>query len=241
MEFSGLFDLVVNSAKENIIMSLEYFVFIRFDDKLYIDIKEIGSIIMPFDDLEKYESLKIYYELSQLLTNRKSLVVEIAGYAHGDYKIPTLEKERSWFIDCVYLLEDYEANSKSISTGNYYPYLYNCNPYNLRDTEVSADVDIEGFYKIFNDMYGFNNGYFEKRLTEYTNRVIEYNINLIDEGLNEITSSRGFEDAKNIGILLELYKADGMNNDILHMIYENTISLNGRREYDPFILALLSH
>lgn len=235
MEFSGLFDFIVNSAKENLIVNLEYFVFIKFEDKLYVDCKMIGSIIMPFCDLEKYESLKIFYELSQLLIDNKNLVVEIGGYARQQY-----ENDDKWFIDCAYLYENRDTSQKSVEKGNCYPYLYNINPCYLKDMDVHTDADIKGFTNKFNNMYGYSNLYFEERLTEYKNRIVDYNIKFIEEKINNITSSTSYEDIKNIGNLLELYKMDKMNSDIILLIYANLISPEGRKIYDPYISVLLS-
>lgn len=236
MEFSGLYDIAVNSVKNNIIKNLEYFTFVKFSDKLYIDISNIGSIIIPFNDIAKYECLNIYYELSLLLIiKEKNLIVEMVGYERGGVK-----NYNEWFIDCAYLFEDCKSRSKSVENGKYCPYLYNVNPRDLKDMDVSPEEDIEKFYNIFNNMYGYNSSYFGKRLTEYTNKIVEYNIKWIEEEVDEITSSKSYEDAKNISSLIELYKIDEMNSDIFLMIYYNLLSAKERSVYDPYVFALLS-
>lgn len=236
MEFSGLYDIAVNSVKENIIENLEYFTFVKFSDKLYIDISNIGSIIIPFNDIVKYESLNIYYELSLLLIiKERNRIVEMVGYERSGAK-----NYNEWFIDCAYLFEDCKSKSKSIENGKYCPYLYNVNPRDLKDMDVFPEEDIEKFYNKFNNMYGYNNIYFEKRLTEYTNRIVVYNIKWIEEQMDEITSSKSYKNIKNISSLLELYKIDEMNSDIVLMIYYNLISAKERLAYDPYVFALLS-
>ena len=237
MEFSGLYDIAVNSVKENIIENLEYFTFVKFSDKLYIDISNIGSIIIPFNDIVKYESLNIYYELSLLLIiKERNRIVEMVGYERSGVK-----NYNKWFIDCAYLFEDCKSKSKSIENGKYCPYLYNVNPQDLKDMDVSPVQDIEKFYNKFNNMYGYNNLYFEKRLTEYTNRIVVYNIKWIEEQMDEITSSKSYKNIKNISSLLELYKIDEMNSDIVLMIYYNLIkNAKERSAYDPYVFALLS-
>ena len=90
-------------------------------------------------------------------------------------------------------------------------------------------------------MYGYNNLYFEKRLTEYTNRIVDYNIKWIEKEMGEITSSKSYKNIKNISSLLELYKIDEMNSDIVLMIYYNLIkNAKERSAYDPYVFALLS-
>jgi len=71
MEFSGLFDITHGR-----IIFLKYFLFIKFNDYIYIDIKSIGDVIMPFEEFRKNKLLKMYYELSLLLIENKNIIIE---------------------------------------------------------------------------------------------------------------------------------------------------------------------
>ena len=64
MEFSGVFDIGLNKRTNvNIanIVYYKYFLFIKFRDLVYIDIKSVGDIIIPFAELMKHEYLRKYY------------------------------------------------------------------------------------------------------------------------------------------------------------------------------------
>jgi hypothetical protein len=95
---------------------------------MYIDIENIGSIIMPYDQFINNEYLKKYYELSLLLMKNKNLIIEKNDYT----------RVIDWFIDCAYIL------NKQVEKGTYYCYC-NINPYNLKKMNVSTDDDIEIF------------------------------------------------------------------------------------------------
>ena len=89
MEFSGVFDGGFNHKnKRNSIVYNKYFLFIKYGDLIYIEIKNVGDIIMPFEELMKNKFLKIYYELSILLIENKHKIIEKSGY-DGPYNFAT--------------------------------------------------------------------------------------------------------------------------------------------------------
>ena len=75
MEFSAFFDKTIN-VEDNRLIYLKYFLFIKYDNKIYIEVKNVGDIIMPFKELLKNKLLKMYYDLSLLLVKDKNRFVE---------------------------------------------------------------------------------------------------------------------------------------------------------------------
>ena len=143
MEFSGLFDIIHGR-----ILYIKYFLFIKFGEKLYIDSKSIGSIIIPFEELSKSKLLKMYYELSLLLIENKNMVIEKISnrdIGQNNYDLVYTEK-REWFIDCAYFVENLLTNRKEIQKGRYCCY-YNINPNDLRNMEISTETQIDRFNK----------------------------------------------------------------------------------------------
>ena len=132
MEFSGFFEFTLSHEFID-----KYFVFIKFSNKMYIHIKSIGSIIMPYEQIINNEYLKKYYELSLLLMKNKNCIIEKTSRT-GDI---------DWFLDCAYILndDDFETNIKRVEKGTYYCYS-NINPYDLKEMDVSTDEDIEIFF-----------------------------------------------------------------------------------------------
>jgi hypothetical protein len=139
MNFSGFFEFTLTHEFID-----KYFIFIKFDNKMYIHIKSIGSIIMPYDQFINNEYLKKYYELSLLLMKNKNCIIE---KTHHTGVI-------DWFLDCAYILNDndLETNIKRVEKGTYYCYS-NINPYDLKEMDVSTDEYIEIFLNKLLDTY----------------------------------------------------------------------------------------
>ena len=240
MEFSGVFDSGINSKRSgNNIITLKYFLFIKFSDLVYIDIKGVDAIIIPFEELMKHKYLKMYYELSLVLTANKHKIIEKrkADYQYtAKYNKTIYKEERDWFIDCAYFLEDYSTKIKKMDTGKYYCY-YAINPNDLRNMKVSNATDIARFYEELNIRYGYGTGrqgkIFKELFVDYTNLMLEHNIKLIDEELEKISANQ--EDDKNMCNLVALNKKDGMNPDIFRILYNSIISTQGQKKFAMYV------
>ena len=230
MEFSGVFDIGINHKKfHNNIVYYKYFLFIKFRDLIYIDIKNVGDIIITFTELMKHPYLRMYYELSLLLIDNKHKVIESKSM-ESCYIYP---KDSNWFIDGVQYVEDFTTKVKKIEIGKYC-YYFNINPNDLKNMKVSNDTDIAGFNEVLYICYGYEHGIIYKKLfVDYTNLMIEYNIKLIEQDIEKISASH--EDDKNFFNLLELNKK-GMNADVFNMLYNTVISDKGRKKlnYNPY-------
>lgn len=226
MEFSGVFDGGFNhkNEKESIVYN-KYFLFIKFRDLIYIEIKNVGSIIMPFDELLKNKYLKMYYVLSIRLIENKHKIIEKSGY-NGGYNNSIYKEDRHWFIDGAYFAEDFTTKHKRVVTSKYY-YYYNINPNNLRNMNVSDATDIAKFFEVLNIRYAYEQGRgFNNLVISYTNLMIDYNISLVEDSIEEIIANK--EDNKNIINLLEFNNKKGMNADIFRILYNNIISREGK-------------
>lgn len=236
MEFSGVFDLCYNDT-DNYIVGLKYFLFIKFGDLVYIDIKGVGSIIISFAELMSHQYLRMYYELSLVLTENKHKIIEKkkVDYRYiGEYTKAIYKEERNWFIDTAYFIEDFPSKIKRVEKGKYYCY-YDISPNDLRNMSVSSMDDVVKFYEVLYIRYGYEQVSILKGLfTDYTNQMLEYNIRDIENAVEEISVSQ--EDDKNFINLLELNKK-GMNGDIFRILYDEVISTKGRRKYDALANA----
>ena len=239
MEFSGVFDAGTNPVRSGkTILYLKYFLFIKFRDLIYIDIKGVGDIIIPFEELMNHKYLKMYYELSLVLTENKNKIVEkrkADDRYSGEYNHTIYKEERDWFIDSAYFMEDFSTKTKKVDSGKYYLY-YAINPNDLRNMNVSNAMDIAKFYEVLYIRYGFEQSRMFKELFEkYTNMMLEYNIKLIGEEVEKISVNQ--EDDKNFFNLLELNKK-GMNSDIFNILYISVISAEGQKKYAPHIVDI---
>jgi len=243
MEFSGVFDIGLNHKKIlNNIVYYKYFLFIKFKDLIYIDIKNVGEIIIPFTELMNHCYLRKYYELSLLLTENKHKVIEKKSrddrydrYDRYDRSEPLYKIERDWFIDSAYFVEDFTTKLKRVEKGKYYNY-YNIDPNDLRSRCASSAEEVERFYEVLKIRYGYEQSRTMSGLgcifMQYMNLMIEYNINIVGEEVENIAKSQ--EDDKNFANLLELNKK-GMNADIFDILYKSIISTKGQLKYENMV------
>jgi hypothetical protein len=237
MEFSGVFDASFNSKKSgNNSIYLKYFLFIKYGNLVYIDIKSVGSIIIPFEELMKHKHLKMYYEISIMLIDNKHQIIEKKSEDdryEARYNKSIYKEERDWFIDSAYFIEDFSTKIKRVETGKYYHY-YDINPNDLRNMDVSSATDIARFFEVLKIRYGYEQGKIFKKIFEnYTNLLLEYNINLVEKGVEEISASH--EDDKNFFNLLELNNKKGMNADLFNILYNLLISTKTQKRFAHFI------
>jgi len=134
IEYSAIYDF----SKEFI---NKFFIFIKFDNKnkMYIDIKGLGSIIMDYDQFIENEDLKKYYELSLKLSKNKNYIIE----KNYDSKV-------DWILDCAYIIEN------QIEKGKYYCYC-NIDPYILKKMNVSSQETIKKYFHKLSILLSFDN------------------------------------------------------------------------------------
>jgi hypothetical protein len=223
MEFSAFFDKTTNVQGDRVIY-LKYLLFIKYKDKIYIDVKNVGYIIMPFEELLKNKLLKMYYDLSLLLVKDKNRFVEKVsneGERIWDAEITDIYNgKRNCFVDCAYIFNN------EIRTDKHYCY-YEINPYELmlmnrKHGFVNTVSEIEWFNHIFKVRLGYEVISFDKRRINYTNLAIAYNASLMEKELDEISAIE--EDKQNLIKLVAFYDSKkNMNCDLFEVIYNNLI------------------
>jgi hypothetical protein len=230
MEFSGLFDITHGE-----IIFLKYFLFIKFQDKIYIDIKGVGCVIMPFEDFLKNKLLKMYYEISLMLIENKNMIILRLDNRRHYYDYIYTEK-REWFIDSAYFVEDFSTRIKNIEWKHYCCH-YNINPYDLMNMQISSKSLIDKFNFTF---LGYEQiYYFQTKIINYTVLAIDYNYGLIEKELDDICTIQ--DDKINIIKLLTFFDKEGMNSDIFIIIYNKLISKDGNKRYSQYLVDLLNN
>lgn len=243
MEFSALFDMTTNVQGDRVIY-LKYFLFIKCKNNIYIDVKNVGSIVMPFEDMLKNQKLKMYYDLSLLFVKDKNKIVEKIsedGSSIWDAEITRIYKgRRNWYVDCAYILND------EVKTDKQYCY-YEINPYVLTDpnhlwlddTGNRKWVHTASEIEFFNYNLQKNIGYvlsvvYKKRVINYTNLAIAYNATRMEKELDEITVIE--DDKRNLINLIAFYEKKDMNCDIFQIIYGNLI--HTPKTFAPYLANL---
>jgi hypothetical protein len=159
----------------------DYHLFIKYGDKVYIDVFNVGDIVISYDELQKNKYFKHYYDLSLLIADNKNTIIKKTKYKNNE---PFLYNEdRFWGIDCAFLDGTYK-NDKTLDivykiANNQELYYYKINPYDLENMEYSSQEKMSSFHSKYMDK---NNDNFWGILLKET--YIIYN-NLIKSSINE--------------------------------------------------------
>jgi len=196
----------------------DYHLFLRRGDKVYMEVRNAGEIVISFVELQKNKFWKYYYDLSLMLANDKHKVIKnetfnklyekMYGYTAG--RIYT--GNRVWSLDTAYIDQSDLKNFKIIPSGNVC--YYKINPFDLEKMEYSTKQELERFEQ------GYMNGL--ERVKLFSSRSVIYK-NIADE----YVTNENKKQILNLAILNSKYC---MNDDILTKIY-NIVSIGDKYEY----------
>ena len=144
--FTGVFTVNANEPSNNqgsVGTVGDYHLFIRIGDKVYMEAKGVGEIVISFEALQnhKYKYSKYwkqYYDLSLMLSNDPHLVVEDSE--DSEYKI--YEEKRRWSIDTSFI-----DTYKVVKTGDVC--YYKINPFDLENMEYTSQEDLNTFEETY--------------------------------------------------------------------------------------------
>lgn len=213
----------------------DYHLFIKYGDKVYMDVRGVGDIVILFTELQKNKYWKYYYDLSLMLTNEPNLVIEDLEYSSHYSDNFIYNEQRTWSINTAYIDGSYDAKTKKVVPNEYNCY-YRINPYNLKNMKCVSQKDLNIFLNMYMARYEIRSNTFEKKSIYYCTFVIDYCASLIEMELDELSVI--FEDKKNIINLITLNDIHDMNSDILMIIYNNLISADGDKKYKHIVAEI---
>ena len=231
-EFSGVLDKYNVMYYNRIIHIYDYHLFIRYGDKVYMDVKGVGDIVISFDELQKNKHWKHYYDLSLMLTNNPHLLIKDLEYSshYGYGETPIYQEPRVWSIDTAYIDGSYDAKTKKVVENEYNCY-FKINPFDVEKMKCASQDDLNIFTKMYMSRYEIHSRTFEKKSVYYYTFVFDYCFHQMKEELDELSAI--FEDKKNMANLVALNEIKGMDGDVLRMIYISLIS--DKSKYDKYI------
>jgi len=210
----------------------DYHLFIKYGDKVYMDVKNVGDVVISYDELQKNKFWKHYYDLSLLLTNDKHSIIKDLEY-NSDYIDPYIYNEkRVWSINTAFIDGSFETNKKNIVDNEYNCY-YKINPYDLENMKYTSNKDLNIFKTIYMSRYEIRAKIFDKKIIYYYNLVFDYLLSFMEKELDELSAI--FEDKKNVINLLVLNDKEGMNCDLLMIIFNKLVSPEGNTKYAEYI------
>jgi hypothetical protein len=235
VEFSGVLDKyhIIYGATMNISSIYDYHLFIKYGDKVYMEVNGVGEIVIPFAELQKNKYWKHYYDLSLLLTNNKHRVIKDLAYNSNYYDPNIYEDIRVWSIDTAFIDGSYDSKTKKVVESEYNCY-YKINPFDLENMNYTSQKHLDTFKKNYMSRYEVRSRTFDKKRVYYDTFVLDYQASLMEAELDELSAI--FEDKKNIVNLVALNDIEGMNGDVLRVIYNHLIvSVEGHKRYSGII------
>jgi hypothetical protein len=196
----------------------DYHLFIRSGDKVYMEVKRVGEIVISFAELQQNKYWRYYYELSLLLAKDKHKVIKNDAFNKAYDEIYEYTGDRKWSLETSYIDLDIDKtnnnkNYKIIPSGNVG--YYKVNPFDLDKMEYSSQQGLELFRNIYICRSDVRLGNFINRSVIYNNIAMEYVLN---------------ENKKHILNLTTFNGKYCFNDDILTIIYNN-INIGGKYEY----------
>jgi hypothetical protein len=198
----------------------DYHLFLRCGDKVYIEVRNAGEIVISFTELQKNKYWKYYYDLSLMLAIDKEIKNEPFNKFYDEAYEYT--GNRVWSLDTAYIDYDIDQNYKEtykiIPSGNVC--YYKINPADLEGMEYSTQQDIDIFKRTYIYRNDVRFGYFLHRSEIYKNIAIEYQVSKMEKELEELRAF--FEDKKQVvNLLATLNSKYCMNDDIIRIIINN--------------------
>ena len=225
-EFTGVLDI-----------DHKYHLFIKYEDKVYMDVKGVGDVIISFADLQKNKDWKYYYDLSLMLSYNPHKVVQELRYSSDYLDIQIYDEERYWVVNTPYIGSDMETNAKILRNDGYICY-YKINPFDLEKMEYTLSKDLDIFCMNYMSS-AYDNEFETIRRVSYNTLAIEYQTNIMEKmnkEINELVEYFGdLENKKNVINLVALYDIKDMNNDVFMIIYKNLLDTDGNKKYYSYI------
>ena len=211
----------------------DYHLFVKHGDKVYMEVKNVGDIVMSFVELQKNRYWKYYYDLSLILAIDKEIKNEAFNNFYDEaYEYDKYDDEyeysanRVWSLDTAYIDLDIDQNCKDtykiIPSGNVC--YYRINPADLEKLECASQQEIDIYERTYMCRNEIRFGYFRNRNGIYKNLAIEYQVSKMEKELDELSAF--FEDMKriedmNIANITAIQEKIDMNIDVLMIIYKN--------------------
>jgi len=228
----------------------DYHLFIKYGDKVYVDAFMVGEVVISFDELQKNEYLKHYYDLSLMFSKNKNIVFQKHKYTNVEPYI--YREDRFWGFDSAYIDAPYKDRMKSLEhthnmVDNDDSYYYKINPYDLENMKYSLQEVLDDFHKKNtarkNDIFWGGafcntyciylklafNYYINRTDTEYDNLIADYYVQIIEKDIRNVF----FEDKENVINLTRLIEKKGIKGDILKKLHNYIDS--ARKRYTKII------
>ena len=160
----------------------DYHLFIRYGDKVYMEVKGIGEVVISFAELKKNKYWKHYYDMSLLLANDDTTITQELKYNsdYGDVQI--YDEPRFWSIDTAFIEYSVDTETSTVrpceETSTCY---YKINPFDLENMDYTSPEDLNIFLRSYMTRSEIKNKVFEKRYAIYNRIVVDYALRKVED------------------------------------------------------------
>jgi hypothetical protein len=199
----------------------DYHLFAKHGDKVYMEVRNAGEIVISFAELQKNKYWKYYYDLSLLLANDKHKLIknEAFNVLNALYKnVYDYKGDRTLSFETAYIDQSEYKNVKIIPSGKVC--YFKINPADVEGMKYSTQKELERFeLGYMNELERVK--YFPSRLVIYMNIAIEYQVSKMEKELDELSAF--FENKKHIANITAIKDKLDMNIDVLMIIYKHIV------------------
>ena len=183
--------------------------------------KGVGDIVISFDELQKNKFWKYYYDVSLMLTNDKHSVIN--AVAKVQYPEPRFWACNTAYIEGCYTLKTKKVKNGSGSSGSDgYTCYYKINPNDVENMEYALPQDLDAYTRAYMARFEVRSGKFNERSVYYYTFIFDYCVRSMENELDELSAF--VEDKKSLLKLLALNEIEGINCDVIMMIYDSLVS-----------------
>jgi hypothetical protein len=196
----------------------DYHLFAKHGDKVYMEVRNAGEIVISFAELQKNKYWKYYYDLSLLLANDKHKLIKNKAFNTLYKNVYDYKGDRTLSFETAYIDQSEYKNVKIIPSGNVC--YFKINPADVEGMKYSTQKELERFeLGYMNELERVK--YFPSRSVIYMNIAIEYQVSKMEKELDELSAF--FENKKHIANITAIKDKLDMNIDVLMIIYKNLV------------------
>ena len=175
-EFTGYFEgMTYEHPTQQFGAIFDYHLFIRYEDKVYMEVKGVGEVVIPFAELQKNKYWKHYYDLSLMLSNNANAVVQELKHSSDYDDVQIYDEPRFWSIDTAFIEYSVKTETSKINNSNEQTVCYyKINPFDLEKMDYTTPEDLKTFLRIYMTRNEFRNKVFEKKSGIYNSLAIDY-------------------------------------------------------------------
>jgi len=153
-----------------------------------MEVKGVGEVVIPFDALKKNKYWKHYYDLSILLSNDDTAVVEELKYGSDYEDIQIYDEPRFWSIDTAFIEYSVETETSKVNKESSESHVcyYKINPFDLENMDYTTPEELDIFMRNYMKRSEIINKVFDTKSSIYKKLVIDYALQIVIDYGNSI-------------------------------------------------------